>query len=342
MTEPALRAHLLEGFVIPALPLALDDERQWSERHQRALIRYYMAAGAGGLAVAVHSTQFAIREAKHGLFEPVLRLAAETMDEALASREFVRIAGICGRTEQAMREAALAVAHGYHAGLLSPGAWRDADEAEFLAHCRAVAKIIPVIGFYLQPAVGGRVFSYDFWRKFAEIERVVAIKIAPFNRYQTMDVVRAVTDSKRRDVALYTGNDDSIITDLLTAWPGGGIIAGGLLGQWGVWTHRAVQMLDEIKTARQEDLLPAEWLTRNASLTDANAAIFDAANGFHGCIPGILEVIRRQGLVPSACCLDPHESLSPGQAEEITRVTAAYPWLTDDDFVRENLHQWLS
>jgi len=341
MTDDNLRAQLLAGHVIPALPLAVDADRRWSRRHQRALVRYYIAAGTGGLAVAVHSTQFAIRDPQHALFEPVLRLAAETMT-AEAGADFLRIAGICGRTEQALSEANLATELGYHAGLLSPGAWKDAPEEDFLAHCHAVAEVIPVIGFYLQPAVGGRVFSYDFWRRFAEIPRVVAIKIAPFNRYQTMDVVRAVTDSGRDDLALYTGNDDSILTDLLTTWPGGRRIAGGLLGQWGVWTKRAVEMLEEVKAARRNPTLATDWLTKNAALTDANAAVFDAANHFHGCIPGILEVLRRQGLVPSVCCLDPHESLSPDQAEELTRVAAAYPWLTDDEFVREHLTAWLS
>ncbi len=341
MTDETLRAHLLAGHVIPALPLALDTARQWSERHQRALVRYYIAAGAGGLAVAVHSTQFAIREAKHGLFQPVLKLAAETMD-AEAGAGFLRIAGLCGKTGQACAEARLAVGLGYHAGLLSPGAWKDAPEEEFLAHCRTVSEVIPVIGFYLQPAVGGRVFSYDFWRRFAEIPRVVAIKVAPFNRYQTVDVVRAVTDSGRDDIALYTGNDDSILTDLLTTWPGGRRIVGGLLGQWGVWTKRAVEMLEQVKAARVNPSLATDWLTKNAALTDANAAVFDAAHHFRGCIPGILEVLRRQGLAPSVCCLDPEEQLSAGQAEELTRVAADYPWLTDDEFVRENLSTWLS
>ena len=341
MTDDLLRARLLTGLVIPALPLALDEERRWSEPHQRALVRYYNKAGAGGLAVAVHSTQFAIREPKHALFAPVLRLAAETMNTE-AAPDFVRIAGVCGRTWQALREAELAASLGYHAALVSPGAWRVAPDEEFLAHCRAVAEIMPVIGFYLQPAVGGRVFSYDFWRRFAEIPRVVAIKIAPFNRYQTLEVIRAITDAGRDDIALYTGNDDSILTDLLTAWPGGRRIVGGLLGQWGVWTQRAVQMLEEVKAARAGDTLAADWLTKNAALTDANAAVFDAAHQFHGCIPGILEVLRRQGLVPSALCLNPDENLSPGQAEELTRVTSAYQWLTDDEFVCEHLAEWLA
>jgi dihydrodipicolinate synthase/N-acetylneuraminate lyase len=341
MTDTQLRARLLTGLVIPALPLALDEHRRWSEPHQRALLRYYINAGAGGLAVAVHSTQFEIRLPQHALFEPVLSLAAETMNGE-AAVDFVRIAGICGRTGQALEEAALAKALGYHAGLVSPGAWTNASEDDFLEHCRAVAEMLPVVGFYLQPAVGGRVFSYEFWREFAEIERVVAIKIAPFNRYQTFDVIRAVTDAGRDDIALYTGNDDSILTDLLTTWPGGRQIVGGLLGQWGVWTQRAVQMLEEVKSARAGASLPADWLTKNAALTDANAAVFDAAHHFHGCIPGILEVLRRQGLVPTVNCLDPAEELSPGQLEELTRVAAAYPWLTDDEFVRSHLAEWLA
>lgn len=340
MTDSELRARLLSGLVIPALPLALDEQRRWSERHQRGLVRYYNSAGAGGLAVAVHSTQFEIRDPKHALFEPVLRLAAETMN-AEAAPDFVRIAGICGRTWQALREAELAASLGYHAALISPSSWKVAPDAEFIAHCRAIAEIMPIVGFYLQPAVGGRVFSYNFWRKFAEIKRVVAIKIAPFNRYQTLEVIRAVTDAGRDDIALYTGNDDSILTDLLTTWPGGRQIVGGLLGQWGVWTQRAVQMLEEVKAARAGASISTDWLTKNAALTDANAAVFDAAHHFHGCIPGILEVLRRQGLVPSVNCLNPDEKLSPGQAAELTRVAAAYPWLTDDEFVATHRAGWL-
>jgi dihydrodipicolinate synthase/N-acetylneuraminate lyase len=341
MTDEQLRARLATGLVIPALPLALDEQRQWSQQYQRALVRYYIEAGAGGLAVAVHSTQFEIRMPQHGLFQPVLELAAATMD-AKAGADFVRIAGVCGQTDQALEEAALAKGLGYHAALLSPGAWKDATEEMFLTHCRTVSEVMPIIGFYLQPAVGGRVFTYDFWRRFADIPGVAAIKIAPFNRYHTFDVIRAVTDSGRTDLSLYTGNDDSILTDLLTTWPGGRIIAGGLLGQWGVWTQRAVLMLEEAKAARAGATLATGWFTKNAALTDANAAVFDAANHFHGCIPGILEVLRRQGLVPSVNCLKPEEVLSPGQAEELTRVAAAYPWLTDDDFVREHLASWLS
>ncbi len=346
--KPALRAHLLEGQVIPALPLALGRGRRWDERRQRAVTRYYVDAGAGGLAVGVHSTQFAIRDPRHGLYEPVLALAAETVRAWRAPRaaaSFALIAGLCGRTPQAVREAGTAAALGYDAGLLSLGAWARDDERAVLAHCRAVAREIPLVGFYLQPAVGGRVLTHDFWRRFAEIPEVVAIKIAPFHRYRTIDVVRAVLETGRDDVALYTGNDDNILGDLLTPFTFGGRtrhITGGLLGQWGVWTERAVALLGEVKRARRRATLPAAWLGRNAALTDANAAIFDAAHGFAGCLPGIHEVLRRQGLFATHACLDPHERLSPGQAGEITRVSAAYPWLVDDAFVARHLDRWLA
>jgi len=343
----ALRRHLRTGQVIPALPLALDRRRSWDQRHQRALVRYYVDAGAGGLAVGVHSTQFAIRDSKHGLFAPVLKLAAETAAAWLAPkpRDFVLIAGLCGRTPQARREARLARELGYQAGLLSLGAWARDPENNILAHCRAIAREIPLVGFYLQTAVGGRAFSYRFWRAFAEIPELVGVKIAPFNRYRTIDVVRAVLESGRDDVALYTGNDDNIIGDLLTPFTFGGRtrhIDGGLLGQWGVWTQRAVTLLDEIKRARRRPRLATAWWERNAALTDMNAAIFDAAHDFAGCLPGIHEVLRRQGLLASVACLDPHERLSPGQAAEITRVASAYPWLVDDDFVARHRARWLS
>jgi len=340
-----LRSHLLAGQVIPALPLALKKNRQWDEAQQRALVRYYLDAGTGGLAVGVHSTQFAIREPKIGLYAPVLHLAAATAKAWLGqqARPWILIAGLCGRTPQALREAAIANEAGYRAGLLSLGAWAGDPESEILTHCRAVAKEIPLIGFYLQNAVGGRVFSYRFWRKFAEIPGLVGVKIAPFNRYRTIDVVRAVMEAGRDDVALYTGNDDQIIGDLLTPYTFGGRtrhISGGLLGQWGVWTERAVQLLDQIKRARKKSRLELAWLDRNAALTDMNAAIFDAANNFAGCLPGIHEVLRRQGLLKTTACLDPHEQLSSGQAAEITRVAKAYPWLVDDDFVAKNRTRW--
>lgn len=342
-----IRHHLRAGQVIPALPLALNRRRRWDPARQRGLVRYYVDAGAGGLAVGVHSTQFAIREPKIGLYQPVLELAATAAHEWLGrgARPWILIAGLCGRTPQAVREARLARQLGYHAGLLSLGAWSEAPERAVLAHCRRVATEIPLIGFYLQPAVGGRVFSHRFWRQFAEIPELVGIKIAPFNRYRTLDVVRAVLEAGRDDVALYTGNDDNIIADLLTPFEFGGRIRhidGGLLGQWGVWTERAVALLREIKRVRVRPRLEQSWATRNAALTDANAAVFDAAHEFAGCLPGIHEVLRRQGLLETTLCLDPHERLSPGQAEEITRVSRAYPWLVDDKFVQANLSDWLA
>lgn len=334
--------NLRTGQVIPALPLTLHENGNWSEQHQEAVIRYYIDAGAGGIACGVHSTQFEIRSPDHELFKPVLTLASSVMQQ-YGPPGFVRIAGICGNTDQATGEAEFARAQEYHAGLVSMAALGKQSEDAILRHIETIGKIIPVIGFYLQPAVGGRVLSYDFWRKFCEIEEVVAIKIAPFNRYQTWDVIRATIDSGRDDIALYTGNDDNIIVDLLTpfSWEGQTRwINGGLLGQWGVWTKRAVEMLEEIKMARSGKVLSPTWLSRNMALTDANAAVFDAANGFAGCIPGILEVLRRQGLAPSNRCLNPEERLSPGQAEELDRVIAAYPELIDDDFVRANLEEW--
>ncbi|MDQ3814794.1 MAG: dihydrodipicolinate synthase family protein [Armatimonadota bacterium] len=345
-----LRSHLLESQVIPAHPLALTADRKLDERRQCALTRYYVATGAGGIAVGVHTTQFEIRDPHHALLRPVLELAARTVDEELSRqpRPFVKIAGVCGHTPQAVAEAELARNLGYHAGLLSLAAWRDSDEAALLQHCRTVAATLPVIGFYLQPTVGGRVLDYRFWRAFVEIENVVAIKIAPFNRYQTLDVVRAVAESGREDIALYTGNDDNIIIDLLTRFEfevaGQRVerrIVGGLLGQWAVWTRRAVEMLDEIKIARRQPHIDAAWLTRAAALTDANAAIFDPAHGFAGCVPGIHEILRRQGLLAGTWCLNCNEELSPGQAEEIDRVRRAYPTLNDDDFVAEHRHEWL-
>ncbi|HWL54984.1 MAG TPA: dihydrodipicolinate synthase family protein [Chthoniobacteraceae bacterium] len=338
-----LRQHLLAGQAIPAQPLALDANRKLSEKHQRALTRYYVAAGCGGLAVAVHSTQFEIRD--HGLLAPVLEMASTTITEALEKtpRPFIRIAGLCGKTEQALSEAQTALRYGYEAGLLSLGAWKGEPETEILEHVRTVAKTIPVIGFYLQPSVGGRIFTHDFWRRFAEIENILAIKIAPFNRYQTIDVVRAVAASGREDIALYTGNDDTIVTDLLTPFRFDGVtrrIVGGLLGHWGVWSRSAVELLEAAK-ALGDGPIPREWLTRAIEVTDMNAALFDPAHQFAGCIPGILEVLRRQGLVPSIACLNPHEVLSPGQAEELTRVCEAYPHLTDDAFVAEHLDDWL-
>jgi dihydrodipicolinate synthase/N-acetylneuraminate lyase len=345
-----IREHLLQGHVIPAQPLALNAERQFDEQHQKALTRYYVAAGSGGLAVGVHSTQFEIREPQHGLYQPVLELAARTIDEAMENnpRPFAKIAGICGQTAQAVKEAELAKSLGYHAGLLSLAAYRDADDKTLLEHCRAVADVLPVIGFYLQPSVGGRILPYSFWRGFAEIENVVAIKMAPFNRYQTIDVVRAIAEAGRDDIALYTGNDDNIVVDLLTnyVFPVNGQmverrIVGGLLGHWAVWTKRAVELLDEVKAVREDATLDAQWLTRAIGVTDSNAVLFDVAHSFAGCIPGIHEVLRRQGLMQGTWCLNPHEVLSPGQSEELDRIYQSYPELNDDDFVNQHRDEWL-
>ena len=325
-------AALRHGVVIPAHPLALTAERKLDERRQVALTRYYCDAGAGGIAVGVHTTQFAIREV--GLYRPVLELAAA----AASGRPLVKVAGICGATPQAVAEAAVAREAGYDLGLLSLAALKDAADVELLAHCCTVAAEIPLFGFYLQPAVGGRALSYEFWRRFCEIEAVAAIKVAPFNRYQTLDVVGAVAASGRAgEIALYTGNDDNIIPDLLTHF------CGGLLGQWAVWTRRAVELLERIHCCRAAGGAGiAGLLAESAALTDANAALFDARNGFAGCIAGIHEILRRQGLLVGRWCLDPVEDLSPGQMAEIDRITAACPQLADDDFVRRNLDRWLS
>lgn len=341
-----LRSHLIAGQVIPAHPLALTAARKFDERHQRALTRYYLAAGAGGIAVGVHTTQFGIRDPAHDLLEPVLALASETVaaELALRPRPFARIAGVIGRTSQAVREAELAANLGYDAVLLSLGAWQEDTDEGMLAHCRAVAEVLPLFGFYLQPAVGGRVLSYDFWRRFVEISAVVAIKIAPFNRYQTLDVVRAVADARRDDVALYTGNDDNIVIDLLSRFRFSGSerrIVGGLLGQWAVWTRSAVVMLNSIRRLQAEVAIDPAWLRTAIALTDVNAALFDAGHSFAGCIPGIHEVLRRQGLLQGRWCLDPAEALSRGQQEEIDRVLAAYPDLNDDAFIAEHRDMWL-
>jgi dihydrodipicolinate synthase/N-acetylneuraminate lyase len=341
----AVRAALRRGLVIPAHPLALTAKRTLDERRQRALTRYYCAAGAGGVAVGVHTTQFAIREA--GLLEPVLALAMEVLreDAAAGAERRVAVAGVVGATPQAVREAEQARGLGYDVALLGLGALREASVAELVAHCRRVAEALPVFGFYLQPAVGGRALEYAFWRAFLEIEGVAAIKVAPFDRYQTLDVVRALAESGRRDVALYTGNDDAIVADLLTGFAAPGRepvhFAGGLLGQWAVWTRRAAALLEEVRRCRESGQGALELLRLGAELTDANAALFDARNAFAGCIAGIHEVLRRQGLLAGRWCLDPHEDLSPGQMEEIERVLAAYPRLADDAFVAENLDQWL-
>jgi dihydrodipicolinate synthase/N-acetylneuraminate lyase len=339
-----------KGVVIPALPLALNRYRKLDDKRQRALLRYYLDAGAGGIAVGVHTTQFAIRLPEIDLYRPILEIAKEEFDRFSinSNKPVFRIAGVIGRTDQAIQEANLALKNKYHAVLLSVAAFKDASNSEVLEHCKTIAGIIPVIGFYLQPAVGGRILDLDFWRSFAGIENVIAIKIAPFNRYRTMDVVRGVAESGRADqIALYTGNDDNILVDLLTEFR---IqvkdkiitkrIVGGLLGHWAVWTRSAVKLLETIqKSDFKGDIQPL--LTLASKITDSNAAFFDAANNFAGCITGLHEVLRRQRILEGLWTLDKNEILSPGQKEEIDRVYAAYPELNDDSFITENLDRWL-
>ncbi|KAF0093260.1 MAG: dihydrodipicolinate synthase/N-acetylneuraminate lyase [Puniceicoccaceae bacterium 5H] len=344
-----VRERLFQGVAIPAHPLALTARRRFDERRQRALTRYYLASGAGGLAVGVHTTQFEIREPSVGLYEPVLALAAETMDAAEAGTTLVRVAGIAGPTAQAVQEAEIAAGLGYHLGLVSLAAFAGASDAAMVAHLRAVAEVMPVFGFYLQPSVGGRALSYAFWRQAAEIENLVAIKLAPFNRYASLDVARAVVDAGRADsLALYTGNDDNILLDLLTTYrfgpgPGQSIpIRGGLLGQWAVWTQRAVEDFQRIRRLRADGLpLSAEWMTRAQQWVDVNAVVFDVAHGFRGCITGIHEILRRQGLLEGIWTLNPEEGLSPGQAEAIDRIYRTYPELNDDAFIQSHLDAWL-
>jgi Dihydrodipicolinate synthetase family len=340
-------AALRKGVVIPAHPLALDAARRLDTRRQRALTRYYLDAGAGGLAVGVHTTQFAIREAD--LLEPVLGLAVRSA-AAWTPAQPIMIAGLTGLTAQAVSEARLARALGYHAGLLSLAALKQASEDELIAHALTIADEIPLVGFYLQPAVGGRVLPRSFWRRFAEIENVVAVKIAPFNRYRTLDVVRGVVEAGAADrVTLYTGNDDHIVLDLVTPFT---VIAngrqmsvrikGGLLGHWSVWVKSAVDLLARVHAAVAAGSVPADLLALDAQVTDCNGAIFDVANDFHGVIAGCHEILRRQGLLAGIWCLDPDETLGPGQKAEIDRVCAAYPHLNDDAFVRANLERWLA
>jgi hypothetical protein len=334
----------------------LTEQRQLDERRQKALSRYYLASGAGGLAVGVHTTQFSIRKPQHDLLGPVLELSAKEAGrfEQSGGGPTVLVAGICGKTDQAIREARLARRIGYHIGLLSLSALPDASEEALINHSRAVAREIPIFGFYLQPAVGGRVLPFSFWQDFVEIPNVVAIKVAAFNRYQTLDVMRAVATSKRgEEIALYTGNDDNIVVDLLSQFDFGTVadapssstveFCGGLLGHWACWTRRAVELLErchKVKSSGSSDEL-RELLRINHQVTDMNAAIFDAAGGYAGCIPGVHEVLRRQGLLEGIWCLDQDEKLSPGQADEISRVCQSYPDLIDDDFVQQKLDNWL-
>ncbi len=351
--NPKVLSAVREGAVIPAQPLALDENRRFVPKYQRALCRYYIDSGAGGIAVGVHSTQFEIRNPEIGLFEPVLSQTSQAIDDwcIKTGRSILKIAGVCGKTAQARYEAEFALKNGYDACLLSLSALKDSTIDEMIGHCRAVAGIMPVIGFYLQPSVGGRILPHEFWREFMEIDNILAVKMAPFNRYQTLDVVRALAESGREnEITLYTGNDDNIVMDLLTEYKihtaaGEKLIRikGGLLGHWCVWTQKAVELLNEIHGIIATDKkVPAEMLSRNIEVTDCNAAFFDPAHYFAGCIPGIHEVLRRQGLLPGTWCLNPAEVLSPGQSEEIDRVYRAYPHLNDDVFVKANLDKWFA
>ena len=345
--DPAINKTLQEGTVIPAHPLALNAERQLDEKRQRLLTRYYMACGVGGVAVGVHTTQFEIRKPGIDLLEKVLSITSEEVAGRSSDHPFIKVAGIVGRTSQATREAELAKRYGYHLGLLSMGGLTEFDENDLIEHTHSVASIIPLFGFYLQPAVGGRLLSYEFWRKFVEIPNVYAIKVAAFNRYQTLDVVRAVCESEAASrIALYTGNDDNIIADLVTPYrftvkdtQVEKRFVGGLLGHWAVWTKAAVDLLKQIKLHGIEGTNTARFLAEGIKVTDMNAAIFDASNKFHGCIPGIHEVLRRQGLLEGLWCLNPDEQLPPGQLEEIDRVIRAYPEHIDDGFVKHFLEK---
>lgn len=346
--DPPVNRLLQEGTVIPAHPLALNEDLTINESRQRTLTRYYLACGVGGLAVGVHTTQFEIRKPEVNLLETVLKITAEEIENAQLKQPFIKVAGIVGPTTAALKEAELAIHYGYDLGLVSMGGLQDYSEAQLIKRIEDISNVIPVFGFYLQPAVGGRILSCEFWRDFAEIPNVHAIKIAPFNRYLTLDVVRAVCESGRRDeIALYTGNDDNIVADLLTTYQfpvGKGQaekrIVGGLLGHWAVWTKKAVELFNEIKRCIANDRFGIkDLLSKGVAVTDMNAAIFDAKNSFKGCIPGIHEVLRRQGLLEGRWCLNPEEKLAPGQMEEIDRVYKYYPQLTDDAFVKKFLEE---
>ncbi|MCZ8531958.1 dihydrodipicolinate synthase family protein [Psychrobacillus psychrodurans] len=340
-----LQIHLQDGAFIPAHPLALTSDRQLDEYAQRRLTRYYVAAGVGGIAVGVHTTQFEIRDPQFNLYEIVLRLAMEEVEKAQLQRPFLKIAGVCGDTEQALEETKIAKALGYDMVLLSNGGLHDYSEKELIERTKVVAEELPVFGFYLQPAVGGRIFSYEFWKEFASVDNVVGVKMAPFDRYLTLDVIRAVCASPRKDeIALYTGNDDNIVLDLFATYQfevegkmESKSIVGGLLGHWSVWTHEAVKLFEKIKQVRIHNDIDKHWFSIAQNVTDANSAFFDSKNTFKGSIAGINEVLSRQGLLQGNWCLTDHETLSPGQADEIDRVYATYPQLTDDAFVQEFL-----
>lgn len=368
MTYPFPSGEILERFrrgtVIPAHPLALTEGSKLDERHQRALTRYYIDAGVGGLAVGVHTTEFALHETERGMYKPVLELALESARSWVRGRMPVMVAGICGPTEQALREAATAKELGYHIGMISLSFFKGdvgqkGNLEVLLEHCRRIAEVMPVMGFYLQPAVGGILLEEKFWRELAEIPNLVGIKIAPFNRYHTLSVVRGIAESGRNDIALYTGNDDTIVTDLLTRFEVGvgcaadsdqpqqsarvrlGIV-GGLLGHWAYWTRRAVELLERLSEVRESASVPSDLLTLGAQITESNEAVFDPYNHFRGCISGILYVLARVGLVEAVRTLGEGEDLSPGQSNRIERIVNLYPHLTDDDFVHENLSRWLT
>ncbi|MDU1892420.1 MAG: dihydrodipicolinate synthase family protein [Dysgonomonas sp.] len=339
-----------KGTVIPATPLALTESRTVDEKYQKALVRYHIDCGVGGIAIGVHSTQFEIRE--HGLFEGLLSLVSKEIDSwsEFRGKKILKVAGVCGKTEQALREASFALSAGYHAALVSLSALKESSLDELITHCTKVAEIMPIIGFYMQTSVGGINLPYEFWKEFAAIPNVLGIKIAPFDRYKTFDVVRAICDAgKEEDIALYTGNDDNIVADLLSEYKvetSAGTknirIKGGLLGHWCVWTKKAVDLLNEIHSITDSEKdIPQDLLTRAIQITDSNAAFFDSKNRFAGCIPGLHEVLFRQGLMTNILCLNSEEVLSEGQKEEISRVYKAYPHLNDDDFVRSNLSIWL-
>jgi len=347
--DPGARALLHDGLVIPAHPLALDPGARFEQRRQEALTRYYLDAGAGGLAVGVHTTQFAVHRESVGLYEPVLRCAAETT-RSWTDRRVVLVAGIVGPTEQAVAEAEVARSLGYDLGLLGVTGAPDATEEQLVERARAVGEVLPVFGFYLQRAVGGRRHSPEFWRRLADLEAVAAIKIAPFDRYCTLDVVRGVCASERRDeIALYTGNDDSIVTDLVTPFRvavDGQVVeepmVGGLLGQWAVGTRAAVRLLGEAHVTRRTGTVSTGLLALGSEWTDLNSAVFDVAHDFSGCVAGVNEVLRRLGLLSSNRCLEPVDVLSPGQETAIQEVMEAFPHLVDAAFVHEHLARWLA
>lgn len=347
--EIALK-KLAAGTVIPATPLVLDENRKMDEKGLRLLMNYYLNCGVGGIATAVHTTQFEIREPEINLFEPILKLVSAEIDKFEKEHDtvIVKVAGACGPVEQAVREAELAKKYGYDAVLLSPGGLNHLSEDEMVKRTEAVAKVMPVIGFYLQTAVGGRVFSYNYWERVCAIPNVVAIKCASFNRYQTQEVVRAAAMSKRADeITLYTGNDDNIVIDLLTKYrfdkdgtPVEKDFKGGLLGHWSVWTKKAVEIFELTQKEKGKDSISPELLTLAAQVTDSNSAFFDTANGFAGCIAGLHHVLVGQGLMKNTYCLNPDETMSKGQKEEIERVYKYYPHLSDDEFIKSNIDAW--